>query len=509
VFDGLKRWFGIAPKAETKRSYIGAAVNRLNGDWLSSGALSADDAIRFNTRTLRDRARELVRNHANAHRFPQLVSENVIGDSGITLQARITSTRGSYHTALNGAIEQAWEEWGRTSASVDGIDSWLDLQRLIVETEAVDGEVLVRLVRGFPNKFGFALQVIDADLLDETYNVRPGDGQNAIKGGVEMDAWGRPIAYWLWTAHPSESNPRRTRERVPASEVIHHFDRERPGQTRGVTRMAAVITELHNLGEYRRAELMAARTAAAKMGFIKTTADSGALLGDGTMTPTTWDAEPGVIERLGPGEAFEGWDPSHPTSAFAEFDRACLRSGATGLGVRYSGFSGDYSQANYSSERAASLDERGKWQQEQQRLIDRVHRRVFRAWLQMASLSGVIPVQATQAPDTAFQWLPRRWPWVDPQKDLEAGLAAVAAGLTSLTRLAAEQGRDLEDVLRERQREEQLAASLGVSLTLGRPTSASAHPEIPPTGEAAPEAPNASDLEDPSRAATRRIALHS
>ena len=64
---------------------------------------------------------------------------------------------------------------------------------------ACDGEAFVRLWRGFEgNPYGLALQAIDADLIDETFN-RPRRGsENEIRMGVEIDAIGRPVGYWIW-----------------------------------------------------------------------------------------------------------------------------------------------------------------------------------------------------------------------------------------------------------------------------------------------------------------------
>ena len=75
MFDRLRRWFGLPPKAAT-RSYAAAAFNRLNSDWISSGAQSADEAMRYGLRVMRDRAREMARNNPHAVRYPRLVSSN-------------------------------------------------------------------------------------------------------------------------------------------------------------------------------------------------------------------------------------------------------------------------------------------------------------------------------------------------------------------------------------------------------------------------------------------------
>ena len=66
---------------------------------------------------------------------------------------------------------------------------------------AEDGEVLIRKVKGFKNDFGFSLQLIEADHLDEQYN----DKEKNILLGVEFDEWQKPIAYHLHKSHPGNN----------------------------------------------------------------------------------------------------------------------------------------------------------------------------------------------------------------------------------------------------------------------------------------------------------------
>src|SRR4051812_17266483 len=147
------------PKAAQARSiFAGAATNRLNGDWVM-GPLSADQALREDLQRLRERARQLRRDDPYASRYVALCSENITGPDGMTLHAG------------HDAIGAAFDEWGRAdTCSVDGRLSWRDHEALAVEVWKSEGEHLVHLVP-FPNKFGFALELLDNDQLDHTLNV--------------------------------------------------------------------------------------------------------------------------------------------------------------------------------------------------------------------------------------------------------------------------------------------------------------------------------------------------
>src|SRR5581483_3491428 len=148
-------------------TFAGAAIDRTTEDWMP-WTLSPDWETRSVLRFMRARARQLVPDNEICSGFVGSLSDNVIGPTGIMLQAKVKNVAGQLVRATNKEIESKFEKWGEPeTASADGIDSWVDLQRLIVETQATDGECIIRRLKGFDNEFGYALQLIDSDLLDE------------------------------------------------------------------------------------------------------------------------------------------------------------------------------------------------------------------------------------------------------------------------------------------------------------------------------------------------------
>ena len=87
--------------------------------------------------------------------------------------------------------------------SVNQRQSWLDIQRVVLRSVARDGSVLIRKVRGFDNEFRFALQVLEADLLDIDYNAQLKNG-NKVRMGIELDKWERPVAYHILNGHKGD-----------------------------------------------------------------------------------------------------------------------------------------------------------------------------------------------------------------------------------------------------------------------------------------------------------------
>lgn len=481
-FRRIATWFrGKFGPGRARAFYAAAASNRLTADFLSGGS-SGTQEVRADLATLRRRARQLCRDNPNARRYLAILSDNVVGPDGLLLQARTTNASGGLNEDLNRKIEAAWRAWSKPAqCSVTGRTSWAMLQAQIMTTVARDGECFVRLVRGFPNRFGFALQVLDAELCDETFDRAASPEGPEVRNGIAVDGWGRPLGYWLWTSHPDDFGQKRSREYFPASDILHVTMTDRMGQVRGLSWFAPVMLPLQMLNGYTEAELVAARTAAAKMGFIQQNPDTPGLELTAT-EPTTMEAAPGIIDRLAPGESFESWDPTHPSGNFGPFLTTILHQIASGLNVSHASLTGDLSQVNYSSIRAGMLTERDRWRALQGWFAEHVCEPVFAAWFQLAILSPELTVPSTDLRRyEAREWQARGWDWVDPQKDIEAQAAALAYGFTTRRAILAGNGLDFEQMVTDTKAEREFLAAQGVAFA--DPKAAPAAPAAP-TGEA-------------------------
>jgi lambda family phage portal protein len=285
---------------------------------------------------------------------------------------------------------------------------------------------------------------------------------------IEVDVWGRPVAYWVNPRPPTEMGGTLNKERIPAGSIIHLFDPSRVNQTRGVTWFHPVMTQLKMLGGYIEAELVAARAGAAKMGWLEYS-DPSAYTEPNTDAQKqgmyTLEANPGMIETLPPGMKFTAWNPDHPANAFPQFVIALLRQVATGLGVSYNALASDLQGVNYSSLRSGLLIERDLWRRLQSWMVESFLERVFEEWLDMALLSGEL-VLDSRDPSRFLEgvWEPRGWQWVDPLKDVQASILAIDAGLASRIGILAETGEDVQDVFEQLSEEKKLAAQYGIDL---------------------------------------------
>ena len=288
------------PKRKFKRSSAGANTGRLFADFLTSSA-SADAEIKNNIRLLRDRSRELARNDPYISRYLNLMVSNVVGKHGIRVSSKSRNDNGSLDLAANQLIERAWKEWSQIgNCTINERMTFLDCQKIFVETLFRDGEVLIRKIKNTNSPFGFQIQFLEADHLDENKNQNADKNGNSIKMGVEVNKYGKPIAYHLFKKHPFDNTyPRPSQEyiRVPADEIIHAYLPQRAEQTRGVSLIAPVMANMKMLNGYYEAEIVAARVGASKMGFI-TSGDGDGYVGDGEMEDTfnpTMNAQAGVF----------------------------------------------------------------------------------------------------------------------------------------------------------------------------------------------------------------------
>ncbi len=466
------------PKA-LKRSYLAAGrSNRLLGDWITS-ALSIDQTVRQNMWHVRARARELAVNNPHCRQYLSLLQVNVLGDKGMKVQPQVKQADGSFNKSANDAISAAYTKWAR-SASADGRLSLTQVGHLAIKTLATDGEAFIELVTAPLNKSWFSVHLLDTELIDYQYNRLRGTDANGfpvneIRMGIEIDEYMRPVAYHVRLHLPTEAaiTGEPARRIIPANRVLHLMDPERADQTRGISWFNSVAVPLHMLEKYCEAELVAARTASAKMGWLKFT-DAAAMYlaqdgGESIPTePIKYDAAPGSIETLPPGMEFQAWSPDHPTTAFEAYTKAILRQIASGLGVSYHSLTNDLENVNYSSIRSGLLIERDTYRRLQQMFVDRFYMPIYEAWMENALLAGAIDVPSRDANKYSFvEFIPRGWQWVDPLKDVNAAILAVQNGFASRHQICAQTGVDFETVLSQLSHESQRQKELGLTLGEG------------------------------------------
>ena len=462
-------WFRRSPALPKRRSYAAANSGRLFSDFLVS-TRSSDAELRPALSKIRARSHDLARNNEFARRYLDLLGTNVIGDKGITLQVKATDSVGRLDSG-NSAVEAAFRKWGQVgNCTVDGRLGWVDVQRLVCESVARDGEAFVIIHRGASMKRdSMAIEIIEADQIDEELNRAASQGKNQIRMGVEVDRFKRPVAYHIKTDHPGDSEivtPLRPKtQRVEAARVVHIYKQLRAGQTRGEPWMASALSSLKMLGALREAAIVNARLGASKLGFFVSPGGDGFApdtLGDNDIPMMS--AEPGTFTTLPEGVRVESFEPQFPSSDLGTFATSILRGIASGLGVTYNALNNDLEATSYSSIRQGALEERDTYRGIQRFLIDHMIQPIYRAWLSAAMEvdSFGIPVRQYERFADASLFRGRTWNWVDPLKETQSLISGLNAGILSIEDAANHYGRDSEELLAQIARDRDLATQFQV-----------------------------------------------
>ena len=478
ISSAVKRVLGFGRNAnplKNLRAYQGALVSRLTSDWMSS-QLSADAEIRNSLRKLRDRSRELVRNNPYARQAKRTTQINIVG-TGMKFQSLVVQQRGGKRDQrVNNIIEEAWSEWTQAdSCDCAGKYSFHQFEWLASGALCESGEAIFRIVRKpFGNsEVPLALQMIESDLLDEEYDGKTLNKNNEWRNGVEVDEWGRALRYAILTKHPGDayyldySANRKLHIFIPAEDIIHLFLPERPGQNRGVPWFHSVMADMHQLQGYEEAAVIRARAGASIMGFIQN--DQGELIGDDVQNSQRIQSfEPGTFRYLMPNESVTVPDIDYPSQQYEMFVKNKIRRFATGIGCSFETISKDFSETNYSSSRLSLLEDREHWKFCQKYIIDNFHYRIFKEWLDLAVLSGVIDFPDYASNSKRYckpRWTPPAQHYVDPLKEIKAYREAEQAGYMTKSQVIAQtNGGDYDDIISEIAREQEVAKSLGVTL---------------------------------------------
>jgi lambda family phage portal protein len=244
---------GLRLSAEA--AHQGASLtSRELASWLPAQG-SADADLLPDLPTLVSRSRDLIRNHGIASGAMQTLVDNVCG-AGLRLSStpdyRALGRDKDWAEEWSQRVESLWRSWADT-IECDAANSltFSGLTAQVFRSALLNGESLA-LPLWVPNptaRFGTRVQVIEADRLSNP-NLRI-DTAN-LRGGVEIDSNGAPVAYWIRKSHPGDALIGGALfdaewERVPAftpwgrRRVIHVHDKERTGQTRGKPMLSSVL----------------------------------------------------------------------------------------------------------------------------------------------------------------------------------------------------------------------------------------------------------------------------
>lgn len=427
--------------------------------WANADSLSADAANSVRVRTrLRNRARYECANNSYAAGILRTLAADTIGP-GPYMQLLTDSAED------NRRVEAVFADWAREIGFADKLN-------VMRQARARDGEAFAvlaynpRLVH--PVKLDLVL--VEADRVTTPWTA----SQEGTVDGIEFDAYGNPAYYHILREHPGGgATTAAAYDRVPASRVLHAFSADRPEQRRGIPEIMAALPLFAQLRRYTLAVIGAAESAADFAGVLYT--DSPADEDIDLVDPMdTVELERRMLLTLPSGWKMGQVQAVQPATTYAEFKREILNEIARCLSMPYNIAACNSAGYNYASgrldhqtyDRNIAVDRSARW--------DLHCDQVTNAWMDEAILvDGLLPQRLRQVGAT---W-PHMWLWgdrdhVDPSKEARAQELRLRNNTTTLAHEWGKRGLDWEAALRQRARENEVMAELGLTDTQALPTQA-------------------------------------
>lgn len=363
----------VAPVHGYKRAAARAAIRVVNSGYGNYGANqtkkslrgwayhggSAKEDIEDNLDVLRQRSRDAYMGIPTASAALKTMRTNVVAGGLMPspqIDGEFLGLTEEETEQLQAQIVREFGIWADTPlCDAERMDNFWKLQQLAFLSSLMNGDTIALLpmqtAPGMP--YELRVRLIEADRVcspDGFDRLMPcqvrGHKVHSIVQGVETNAEGMVVAYWICNRHPLSAMSATGTEgiewnrveaygpRTGRRNVLHVMTRERIGQRRGVPMLAPVLEALKQLGRYTDAEITAAVISAMFTVFIKAANPSdGRPFGE--MIPAeeriddgdkaSIEMGPGAIIDLAPGEEVQFADPKHPAAGYDVFTDATIR----------------------------------------------------------------------------------------------------------------------------------------------------------------------------------------
>jgi len=409
---------------------------------------------------IRNQARHLDQNHDIARGILRTLVNNTVGPNGIGIEPQPRRADGTIHEEYAKVLREGWRDWCR-APEVTGRLHWARACRLTARTWYRDGEAFAQeLIGGVPfldhgTRVPYSLELFEPDMVPMDYS----DGDR-IRQGIERNAWGKPVGYWVYKQHPDENLVGRgssALKRIGADRMLHLAFLDRIGQLRGVSEFASVITRLEDIKDYEESERVAAKIAAMFTAYIRKgtpelyNPDGTEKYNDGTSKPRDMRLAPGmIIDNLVPGEEVGMIDSNRPNPNLITFRQGQLRAVAAGANVSYSSAARDYN-GTFSAQRQELVEQWINYAALTDDFTGQFVQPVWERFVQVAHLSGVIPrpadVPEVLADDALY--VAQAMPWIDPYKEAMSWELLVKSGFASEVEVMRRRGANPRDVLEQ------------------------------------------------------------
>jgi len=437
-----------------KRAFYEGAQKGVNRDF-AKAANDFESQATLDRETLRIRARWLYENNGLIANIDKTIINNSVGN-GMKLQVKTDNK------TLNTQVEKLWEEWCEPeNCDITKRIHFDNMQRLFPGQRMLDGETFVLKRYTKDKKHPFKLQLLESDRVG-SYNVKNilngGNLDELYVDGIILDSNGAPKRYAIKDSAFSTKEIR--------ADKLYHYQKieNRSTQYRGVSEYKQTIIDLRNFAAYQSSVIKAARVRA-NIGYIVETPDIGSYQHQSN-DEALEEINGVIVEYLNPGEKIQTIDPKVVGVDYEKFVKSSVRLIAVAREISYELAFRDYSEVNFSSARASIIQDHKRFSNEQWHLVTYLLRPIFMDWLEANILAGNIKVNIDafmrNRRDFYPNWIPPKREWVDPLKDIRALEREIGLGLTTLKEAAASRGKDIEDLIKEREDEIKMLKKAGI-----------------------------------------------
>lgn len=419
--------------------------------------------------TLKRMARESMLNNPYAISIIDVLTNSIVGKTGIQIEATPKNKDGTVNKKLAEEIQKHWNRF-LNNADINGY-TFSQIQRFICRRWLIDGEVFIQHIDGYfeDRKIPYAIVVLDSDRIVNT------SGDN-ITCGLVKDQYFRTTGYCV-AKNTSAYSSSFEYEIKPADKITQIAFREYPDQPRGITIFHAVFNDLRDLLDYENAEKQKAKNQASIVASIYTTDHYEPPPFSDIADDDTEEEEKTAVNRsekkvkgqqieyragmtfvnLEDGERIELHEVKGPSPYMERFVYQLLRKIASGVGVAFSVMARIYDH-NYSAQRQELIDAWGGYETKQNEIACQGISPIYQRFVRNLLSSGVIAITGDIDPNeivNAIYTFPVK-PWIDPKKEIDAEARAIEIGMKSVTQVIRERGGNPHEVFEsiKKEREE-------------------------------------------------------
>jgi lambda family phage portal protein len=487
--------------------YVGGTVSKTNFDFQPPHR-SGNAAVRESWDLLTRRIRWLIDNTYMVKRAVELLVQLVVGEGIGVYFAGLPDLAGGDPAAgarqlltdplfqFGDESDWQWERWAEDYADVSRRRSLWEMQAQSARDLFGAGNSLwLKVVRGAPDGVcPTSWQLLEAEQLDDSQDRPAMPGQNRIEHGIEYNAYGEPLAYWLFDAHPHDAMawPSRLRSnRVPANRVVHLALTTRSSQDFGISFANILMQPSRDEDWLVGHELTSAALAAGLTILVREgenddgsvpfdTEDStlgdpaayGENEADGVPLLTEVGLTAGTVARVKAesNEDVKIIESNRPNKDVEPFVRFLLNRASMASNLSYHRYTGNPTGASFASLRAMINDDREMSLPLTNSLGRHVGRRIRKSHDGTQAALGryrtVTPAEysASLGRYQDFDVVGPPIRLLNPVEDLQAAAMAIRTGQSTLRRECALRGLNYRAVLRQLAIEGELTRALGVVL---------------------------------------------